>query len=525
MVKIKRALVSVSDKTGLMEFVRELAKMGVEILSTGGTAKLLEKEGIRVRGVAEFTGSPEMLDGRVKTLHPRVHGALLARREDPEHMRQVKEQGIELIDLVVVNLYPFEQTIAKKDVTREEAIENIDIGGPSMLRSAAKNFSSVAVVGNPARYPEILKELKENQGGLSDRTRLALAKEVFALTSGYDRMINDYLAQEAAKDGVPAAAGSEFPPEVSFRFEKIQELRYGENPHQKAAFYREARAAATGIAGARQLHGKELSYNNIIDLDSAWAVVREFDGPAVAIVKHNNPCGAATAKTLADAYTDALAGDPVSAFGGIIGLNRKVDAETAKRISGGGFVECIVAPGYDAKALEILQAKKNVRILEMPAEKEGASPGRDLRKVSGGALMQEKDSRSARKQDLKTVTSVKPDEKEIDSLLFAEKIAKHVKSNAIVLVQGTKTVGIGAGQMSRVDSVIIASRKAGERARGSVMASDAFFPKPDGIEAAATAGVKAIIQPGGSIQDEEAIAACEKAGIAMVFSGLRHFRH
>jgi phosphoribosylaminoimidazolecarboxamide formyltransferase/IMP cyclohydrolase len=527
MKKIQRALISVSDKRGIEEFARALDKMGVEILSTGGTAKLLKNLGIPVRLVSEYTGSPEILEGRVKTLHPKIHGALLALRDNPKHMSQVEEHEIELIDLVVVNLYPFEKTIEKEGVTLEETIEQIDIGGPSMLRSAAKNFKSVAVVCNPDKYEGILKELQSNNGYLSDETKLKLAVEVFQRTSSYDAKINEFLKSQVASSS--QQDGSVSCPEVlELKFKKVQDLRYGENPHQKAAFYRDGVEGVQGLASARQLHGKELSFNNLLDLEAALGIVRDFDIPAASIIKHNNPCGAACSERLVDAYRDALACDSLSAFGSIVGLNKRVDLETAEAITAADFVECVVAPGYEKEALTLFRNKKNLRILELPQEHLKESLGEyefDLKKVAGGLLCQEKDTKGISLDMLKVVTQKQPTAEEMSSLVFGYKIGKWVKSNAIVLCQGTKTVGIGAGQMSRVDSVIIACMKAQEKSRGATLASDAFFPKSDAIKTAAEAGITAIIQPGGSIRDGEVIKAADEAGIAMVFTGMRHFRH
>ncbi len=520
MVKVKRALISVSDKTGIKKFAEGLNRLGIEILSTGGTAKLLEEIGIPIRSVAEYTGSPEMLEGRVKTLHPKIHGALLALRSKPEHMEQLKAQGIEPIDMVVVNLYPFEKTVVKPGVERKEAIENIDIGGPSMLRSGAKNFESVACICKPERYEAILKELEENDCTLSYETSASLVVEVFALTSHYDEAIHNFLKEEfkaGSKD-------EQFPKILELRYEKVQGLRYGENPHQKAAFYRDEGEGKGSLAKAEQLHGKELSFNNIIDLDSALEIVKEFDRPAASIIKHTNPCGIAFAETLANAYKDALDCDPVSAFGSVVGLNREVDLQTADAIRDAGFVEAVIAPGYEEEALQRLKEKKNLRVLKI-GELGSRIEGLDLKRVVGGLLVQWKDTEDISFEDLKVVTKRAPTDEQLKSLWFAWKVAKHVKSNAIVLVKGAKTVGIGAGQMSRVDSVIIATRKAGDRAKGSVLASDAFFPKRDGVDQAAQEGVEAIIQPGGSIRDEEVIAACDEHGVAMVFTGMRHFKH
>jgi len=529
MPKIKRALISVSDKTGIIEFAKGLLEMGVEIISTGGTAKILQKSKIPVIEVSEYTGFPEMLDGRVKTLHPKIHAGLLALRNNAEHIKQLKNEKIGLIDMVVVNLYPFENTIAKAGVKLEEAIENIDIGGPAMLRSAAKNYQSVAVVCNPGRYQAILEEMKKHRGDLTLKTRQQLAEEVFLLTSHYDGVIHNFLNMKfkIKEEGFQTTELS-FPNFLELKFEKIQDLRYGENPHQKAAFYRDWGIKPWGLAGIRQLHGKELSFNNIYDMHAAYECVKEFEEPTVVIVKHNNPCGVASAKELVAAYQDALECDSVSAFGSIIGVNRELDGATAREMSS-LFIEVIVAPSYSKDALAILKEKKNIRLIE--ASFTGALSHRqpslnlDLKKVSGGLLVQEIDRRQIDPRSFKVVTKSHPTEEETVSLLFAWRVAKYVKSNAIVLAQGTKTVGIGAGQMSRVDAVMLATLEAKERAKNSVMASDAFFPKPDGVELAAKAGVRAIIQPGGSVEDETIIKICNENNIAMIFTGMRHFRH
>ncbi len=518
MAKVKRALVSVSDKTGLVEFGKGLAGMGVEILSTGGTARALKEAGVPVRLVSEYTGFPEMLGGRVKTLHPKVHGALLARRENPEDMKQCADAGIELIDLVVVNLYPFRETVSREGISIEEAVEQIDIGGPTMLRSAAKNYRSVAVIVSPERYGSVLKELGERKGELSIETLQLLAQEVFAHTASYDSAIRDYLGSAFRAD-----AEDGFPQQMSVELECVQGLRYGENPHQKAAFYGEP--GRPGIAGVKQLHGKELSFNNILDLDSAWAIACEFTDPAAAVIKHTNPCGAATGNDLARAYEDAYACDTVSAFGSIVGLNREVDEATAGLLAKAPFIEAIIAPGFSAGALAALKSKKNLRLLVMEDAGGGVGLDLDLKRVAGGMLAQERDRRQVTVEDCRVVTKRKPSEEEFKSLLFSWCLVKHVKSNAILLVQGTRSVGVGAGQMSRVDSTIIATRKAGELAKGSVLASDAFMPFRDAADTAAAAGVKAMIQPGGAKNDEEVIAACDEHGMAMVFTGMRHFKH
>lgn len=518
MVKIKRALISVSDKTGILGFAKDLNSLGVEILSTGGTAKLFRENSIAVKEVSEYTGFPEMLDGRVKTLHPKIHAGLLALRDNAEHTKTLKEHDIGLIDMVVVNLYPFEKTTQKPNVTIEEVIENIDIGGPSMLRSAAKNHRSVAVICNPARYNQIIEELKKNKGVLSEELMRSLAIEVFGRTSQYDAAINNYLNNYFKKQ-----AGDIFPKELTLNFEKIQDLRYGENPHQKAAFYRTA-GMVQGLSTMKQLWGKELSFNNILDLNAAVNIVKEFDNPAVVFIKHNNPCGVAENKDILKAYKDAWSCDKLSAFGGILSVNRKIDLALAKLIAKSGFLECIVCPEFTQDALGLLKDKKNLRLLELPGLIEKSS-GLDFKKVNAGLLLQDEDSLTLDEKTLKVVTKVKPAKKELESLIFAWKVAKHVKSNAIILARGTKTVGIGAGQMSRVDSVFISTKKAGELAKGSVLASDAFFPKEDAITLAAKYKIKAIIQPGGSIADEQIIKTADKHKIAMVTTGIRHFRH
>ncbi|MDD5634962.1 MAG: bifunctional phosphoribosylaminoimidazolecarboxamide formyltransferase/IMP cyclohydrolase [Candidatus Omnitrophica bacterium] len=520
-MKIKRALISVSDKTDLDEFTKELNKLGIEIISTGGTSRAIAAAGIPVTEVADYTAFPEMLDGRVKTLHPKVHAAILALRDSKEHMRTLKENGIPTIDMVVVNLYPFEKTIAKKNVSFEEAIENIDIGGPAMLRSAAKNFRSVAVISSPDQYEQVIAEMKSSGGKLSEVTRAKLAEKTFELTSKYDGAIRSYLEDAAKKEGTDGF----LPAVVKKEFIKISELRYGENPHQKAAFYRDSDETG-GITGALKLQGKELSFNNIMDLNAALELAREFERPAVAILKHNNPCGVAESDTLKDAYIEALDSDRLSAFGSVMVFNRAIDKKTAEIIlEEADFIECILAPDYKKEALEVFSVKKNLRIMSLSNFESKGRSGMDLKKIQGGALIQEKDSKGITAADIKVVTKKSPAKDLIDQMLFGLKVVKHVKSNAIVLCRGTKTVGIGAGQMSRVDSVIIAINKAGKRAKGAIMASDAFFPKADSIEEAHKAGISAIIQPGGSIRDEEVIKACNKYDIPMVFTGVRHFRH
>jgi len=524
---VARALISVFDKTGVVEFARELASLGVEIVSTGGTARLLREGGVGVRDVAELTGWPEMLGGRVKTLHPKVHGGILFQRGKAEDRKQVGEHGIVPIDLVVVNLYPFSATAAKPGVTPEELIENIDIGGPAMVRSAAKNFQSVGVVTDPGDYAAIAAELRD-KGELSIGTRLNLARKAYARTARYDGEIATELERLSVNDtagSVVIGALEKLPQRMHIALERRQVMRYGENPHQAAALYIPAGYPATGLAGAKQLQGKELSYNNLVDLDSAWALAKEFHRPAVAIIKHNNPCGAAEQESLVEAYVKALACDPVSAFGGVLAFNRALDAATAEEV-GKLFVECIVAPGYAAAALEKLGAKKNLRLLEMQSGE--AVEELDLKRISGGMLAQEPDRHELAESDLKLVTERAPTPAETRALLFGWKVCKHVKSNAIVFAREGQTVGVGAGQMSRVDSVKIAVIKAatnGMDLKGSVVASDAFFPFPDGVEEAGRAGATAVIQPGGSMRDADVIAAANKLGMAMIFSGVRHFRH
>ncbi|MCK9595242.1 MAG: bifunctional phosphoribosylaminoimidazolecarboxamide formyltransferase/IMP cyclohydrolase [Candidatus Omnitrophica bacterium] len=519
MIKIKRALVSVSDKTGIIDLCKTLNKFKVEILSTGGTAKIISQNNIPVTEVSDYTGFPEMLDGRVKTLHPKIHGGLLALRENPEHMKTLKLHDIGLIDMVVVNLYPFEKTVSKPDVTRSQAIENIDIGGPSMLRSAAKNHQSVAVVSDPQQYPRIIEELEKNGGGINESSARELAEDVFKSTSRYDGAIYNYLSATGEK----TAGGDKFPKDLRFDFVKVQGLRYGENPHQSAAFYAQS-GSTKGLGTIKQLWGKELSFNNILDLNAAVNIAREFSGPAVVFLKHNNPCGVAENRDLLKAYKDAWNCDRLSAFGGVLSINRKVDMAVARLIAKSGFLECVITPAFSPDALGLLKAKKNLRLLEMPRML-SAAEGLDLKRVDGGLLAQDPDKFTLDENNLKVVTKKKVSKKDLESLIFAWKVAKHVKSNAIILSRGTKTVGIGAGQMSRVDSVFITKRKAGKLTKNSCMASDAFFPKDDAVIEAAKMGVRAIIQPGGSIADTEIIKACDKYKVAMVFTGIRHFRH
>jgi len=517
---VRQALISVSDKSGLIEFARGLAKLGVRILSTGGTARLLADNGVKAREVSDYTGFPEMLDGRVKTLHPKIHGGLLARRDVPAHLEAIRQAGIEPIDLVVVNLYPFAQTVSKAGCTLEEAIENIDIGGPTMLRSAAKNHGGVAVVVDPADYPRVLEEMSKNGGAIGDGTRFELAKKVFTHTAAYDAAISNYLT------GLdPAGKPMAFPERLTMQFEKLQDMRYGENPHQSAAFYRDTSPVPGGLAGYRQIQGKELSYNNVADSDAAWECVKTFVQPACVIIKHANPCGVAAAGTLKQAYERAFTTDPVAAFGGIIALNRPLDGPAAKAISK-QFVEVVIAPEVSEAARRVFSAKANVRVLEVPLAP-GASPF-DMKRVGGGLLVQSPDSRGITETDLRVVTKVAPTDAQTQDLLFAWRVAKFVKSNAIVFCREGRTLGVGAGQMSRVDSARIAVIKAGNAGlplAGSVVASDAFFPFRDGVDVVAQAGAGAIIQPGGSVRDDEVIAAADELGIAMVFTGFRHFRH
>jgi phosphoribosylaminoimidazolecarboxamide formyltransferase/IMP cyclohydrolase len=518
-VKVAKALVSVSDKTGVVEFARALAALGVQILSTGGTAKLLEKEGVRVTEVSAHTGFPEMLDGRVKTLHPMIHGGILARRDLREHMAAIDQAGIAPIDLVVVNLYPFEATVADPDCTLENAVENIDIGGPAMLRAAAKNYGGVAVVVDPADYAQLLDEIRAG-GGVADATRFALAKKVFAHTAGYDGAIANYLTSLGEQDErLP------YPGVLSLQFRKLQDMRYGENPHQTAAFYRDMQPVPGGIAGYRQIQGKELSYNNVADSDAAWECVKGFSEPACVIVKHANPCGVAVAGGPLEAYRKAFATDPTSAFGGILAFNRALDRATAGEI-GKQFAEVIIAPRVEPEARESLAAKQNLRVLEVPMSHE--LQAHDFKRVGGGLLVQSADAKTLDRKDLTVKTKLKPTEAQWADLLFAWKVAKFVKSNAIVFCRDGATVGVGAGQMSRVDSARIAAIKAkhaGLAIAGSAVASDAFFPFRDGLDAVIDEGATAVIQPGGSVRDDEVIAAADERGIAMVFTGVRHFRH
>ena len=523
-MNVTQALISVSDKSGVLEFARALHGMGIKLLSTGGTAALLRQNGLEVTDVSAHTGFPEMLDGRVKTLHPKVHGGILARRDRAEHMQTLAAHEIARIDLVVVNLYPFEQTIARDDCSIEEAIENIDIGGPAMVRSAAKNHGDdtggVGVVTDPNDYDAIVDELHGNGGALSTQTRFALAVKAFTHTARYDGAIANYLTALQA-DG----SRQPFPERLHLALDKVQDLRYGENPHQSAAFYRDANAAQGGISGYRQLQGKALSYNNIADSDAAWECVRAFDSTACVIVKHANPCGVALAEHPAAAYRKAFATDPTSAFGGIIAFNCEVDRETAEAVSA-QFLEVLIAPSYSDEALALLAAKQNVRVLACSTAQPNATL--DYKRVAGGLLVQSADQASVTLGELKVVTRRHPTASELADLLFAWRVAKYVKSNAIVYCRDGMTIGVGAGQMSRVDSARIAAIKAGNAGldiKGSVVASDAFFPFRDGLDVLAQAGATAVIQPGGSMRDAEVIAAADEQAIAMVFTGFRHFRH
>jgi phosphoribosylaminoimidazolecarboxamide formyltransferase/IMP cyclohydrolase len=516
MSKIQRAIISVTDKTGLADFARKLSGSGVELISTGGTAKLLRDSGIPVKDISELTGFPEMLDGRVKTLHPKVHGGILHRRENPAHRAAAAEHGIQPIDMVVVNLYAFEKTAAKPGVPFDELIENIDIGGPSMIRSAAKNFQDVAVVTSPADYSAIADEMAQSGGQLSPATKWRLAQKAFATTAAYDSAIASTLERISLKGESSTDPG--FPQNLRLSFSKVTDLRYGENPHQKAAMYSDG--SGQGVANGHQLQGKELSYNNIVDLQAAWDLAQEFDEPVCTIIKHTNPAGTATGKTLAEAYKKALECDPVSAFGGVIGVNRPIDGPAAEEMAK-LFLEVIAAPRFDAAAKAIFSAKKNLRLVEITNSTEKWV----LKNVSGGMLLQDADVRPLQESDLKVVTKRPPTAEEKRALLFAWKVCKHVKSNAILYARDGQTVGVGAGQMSRVDACKMGAMKAILPLQGSVAASDAFFPFPDGVEEIAKAGATAIIQPGGSVRDQEVIDAADRHALAMIFTGVRHFRH
>jgi len=512
MPKIERALISVTDKTGIVDFARALKSQGVELISTGGTARTLRESGVAVRDVSEVTGFPEMLDGRVKTMHPKITGGILAMRGKPDHLASLSEHGIPTIDMVVVNLYAFEKVAANPNADIAELIENIDIGGPTMIRSAAKNYADVAVIVSPSDYEAIAQELRSGAGSLSPATHWRLARKAFRATADYDRAISGRLAQVGQ-----AVSPAQMLPTLDLRADKLADLRYGENPHQSAALYG---IAGAGIAGAAQLQGKELSYNNLVDLDAAWNLVQEFDHAASAIIKHANPCGCAEQATLAESYRKAFECDPVSAFGGVLAFNRTLDEETAREVSK-TFIEAIAAPDYAPEALALLSGKKNLRLMKVT----GSGEGLVIKSISGGFLAQTPDTHRLNREQTQVKTRRAPGEEEWTALEFAWKVAKHVKSNAIVYARAGQTVGVGAGQMSRVDSVRIGAAKAVLPLAGTVVGSDAFFPFPDGVEEAARHGVTAIIQPGGSVRDEEVIAAADRLNLAMVFTGVRHFRH
>ena len=517
MIKVRRAIISVSDKTGLLDLVQFLAERGVKILSTGGTAKLIAEKGLPVTEVSTFTGFPEILDGRVKTLHPRIYGGILSIRANDEHQRQMQENDLVPIDLIVCNLYPFEATL-KKGAGREEIIENIDIGGPTMIRAAAKNCRDVVVITDPSQYAGLMDEMRAHEGAVSEDFAFACAARVYRTTSRYDTLIASYFASRLAPDALPDM--------IPLRLEKAGGLRYGENPHQAAAFYRTTALEPYGLAAAQILQGKELSFNNYLDLEAVLSGVREFEAPTAYVVKHTSPCGVASNKSLATAYRAALECDPLSAFGGIVGFNREVDAATAKELIAGmdkyGFLECILAPGFAPAAREALAAKKNLRLVVVP-DLAAADP-LDFKRVTGGFVVQEPD-RGAAAEGMKGVTKKAPTPAQAEDLEFAWRVVKTTKSNAIVYAKGGKTVGIGGGLYSRVDANRIAAEKAGAKAKGAVLASDAFFPFPDNIDVAAKAGIAAIIQPGGSLKDKDCIEACDRNGIAMVFTGVRHFKH
>ena len=527
--QVKRALISVSDKSGIENFARALTQMGVEILSTGGTYQAIARAGIEVREVSDYTGFPEMMHGRLKTLHPKVHGGLLALRDDESHTKAMSEHAIEAIDLAVINLYPFEETVAKEGVQRTDAIEQIDIGGPTMVRSAAKNHRFVGIVTNPNDYGRVLDELQKNEGALTDGFRRELALKAFELTARYDSAISRWLFTQEQADGNTEAA---FPETFVLSGQKALEMRYGENPHQRAAFYSMPSFNEPSVATAEVLNGKALSYNNMVDLDAALSLAKEFDEPFVAVSKHNNPCGAATAEEISVALERAWEGDPLSAFGSVLAFTRPVDLASAEfLVSGNRFVEAIIAPSFDDDAFEHLTRKpkwgKSVRLLAC-GEYNGVTRDEsdtEVKKLVGGFLLQGRDLKASTEAELENATSQGPDAQQKSDLRFAEKICKHVKSNAIVFAKGGKVLGVGAGQMSRVDAVKLAASKAGDEAQGCVLASDAFFPFPDGVEAAIGAGVRSILQPGGSVRDNEVVEACEKLGATMVFTGARHFRH
>ena len=519
MTKIKRALISVSDKEGIVDFAKGLEKLEIEIISTGGTARLLKDAQIKVKLISEVTNFPEILDGRVKTLHPLIFGGILAQSDNPIHQKQLAAQQIKTIGLVVVNLYPFQKTVSKKEVSLEEAIENIDIGGPSLLRAAAKNYQDVTVAINPQDYPVILEEIKKNNGEISLDTKKKLAVKVFEHTSFYDGIISQYLRKNLTRES------NSFPKTLNLIGEKVSDLRYGENPHQSASFYKEILVDEANLGGAVQLGGKELSFNNLVDLGAVLEIVKDFQEPTVVFVKHTNPCGLASYEFIQTAYKKAYEGDPLSAYGSIIGINRVIDAELAQLINDTTFVEAILAPDFQEDALEILRKKKNRRILKVGDLSKQDMQVKDIKKISGGFLMQDRNLQELKIDYLKVVTKRKPTKEELEELFFAWKAAKHVKSNAIVLTKDKQTVGIGTGQMSRVDAIIIAIRKSEGRSKGSYLASDAFFPFRDSIDEAAKAGVTAIIQPGGSKRDEEVIETANEHNLAMVFTGVRCFKH
>ncbi len=512
----KRALLSVSDKKGIVEFAKGLVELGFELVSTGGTKRVLAEAGLTVTGVSDITGFPECLDGRVKTLHPKIHAGILAMRSNPEHMRQLETLGVDTIDVVAINLYPFKETIQKEGVTLEEAVENIDIGGPTMIRAAAKNYQDVAVVVDPADYNTVLSEYRQN-GEVSRDTKFYLAYKVFEHTASYDTLISTYLRKTIGKEL--------FPQKLSLTFEKVQDMRYGENPHQQAVFYKEIGPCYGTLSAAKQLHGKELSYNNINDTNGALDLVKEFTEPTVVASKHANPCGVGSGDTIFEAYQRAYEGDPVSIFGGIIAANREIDAATAEAMSK-IFLEIIVAPSFSPEAMEILTKKQNIRLLELPSIAVRADKNDfDMKKVMGGLLVQQRDTELFAEENWQVVTKAQPTEEQIRDLKFAWKVVKHAKSNAIAVAKDNMSLGVGPGQTNRVMAARIALDYAGERAQGASLASDAFFPFPDTVEAAAKAGIKAIIQPGGSKRDQESIDACDQHGIAMVFVGMRHFKH
>ncbi|WP_040197030.1 bifunctional phosphoribosylaminoimidazolecarboxamide formyltransferase/IMP cyclohydrolase [Candidatus Soleaferrea massiliensis] len=513
----RRALISVSDKTGVVEFAKKLEQLGFEIVSTGGTSKVLSENGVQVTNVSDITGFPECLDGRVKTLHPMVHAGILAMRSNPDHMKQLEELKVTPIDVVAINLYPFKATILKPDVELEDAIENIDIGGPTMIRAAAKNWQDVAVIVDPADYDTVIAQLQD--GEVTRETKFKLSGKVFEHTASYDALISNYLRRQRGEDNLPET--------LTLTFEKVQQMRYGENPHQNAAFYKEINNMDNTLSAAKQLHGKELSYNNINDANGALDIIKEFgfDVPTAVAVKHANPCGVGTGRDLYEAYMNAYEADPVSIFGGIVALNRPVDLKTAQELAK-IFLEIIIAPSFDADALEILTQKKNIRLLELPnLAKANTKDMVDMKKVAGGLLVQDLDTELLNREELKVVTKRAPTEDEMKQLEFAWKVVKHTKSNGIALAKDNRTVGIGPGQTNRITALELAIKYAGDHVQGSVMASDAFFPFSDCVEAAAKAGITAIIQPGGSIRDEDSIKACDEAGIATVFTGMRHFKH